>query len=30
MSNEAIADVLGVQPVTVSNWLSHAADNVTE
>ena len=26
MSNEAIADVLGVQPVTVSNWLARAAE----
>jgi transposase-like protein len=26
MSTEAIADVLGVQPVTVSNWLARAAE----
>ena len=26
MSNEAIADVLEVQPVTVSNWLARAAE----
>ena len=26
MSDEAIADVLGVQPVTVSNWLARAAE----
>jgi len=25
MSNEGIADVLEIQPVTVSNWLSRAA-----
>ena len=26
MSNEAIAEVLEVQPVTVSNWLARAAE----
>jgi transposase len=26
MSTEAIADVLEVQPVTVSNWLARAAE----
>ena len=26
MSNEAIADVLEVQPVTASNWLARAAE----